>query len=341
MRGPVNIGLLGLGSIGATHAKALAELRDLATVRAFTGGNGERAAEAGWPEAVQTGPEELVADAETELVAICSPSEHHAGHAIAALEAGKHIVVEKPLALTVSDADRIVGLAERNNRMAAVISQRRFEPEYAAVKGMLQNGALGHVRLAQTHVHWWRDADYYRAAPWRSSMVAGGGSLMNQGVHNVDLLQWLVGPVTEVTAQYATLGHDIEAEDTTVATLRFANGALGQISTSTATPPGSPATVALHMDTGVIELGQGQILRWDVEGTPPPRTTSYAATGAADPAAIGIRGHIAQWEDMLKALSAGSPPTIPAAQGASVVRLICGIYRAAETGSSIRLEELS
>src|SRR5699024_5374046 len=115
-----------------------------------------------------TGPEELVADAETELVAICTPSEHHADHAIAALEAGKHIVVEKPLALTVSDADRIVGLAERNDRMAAVISQRRFEPEYAAVKEMLQNGAFGHVRLAQAHVHWWRDADYYRAAPWRS-----------------------------------------------------------------------------------------------------------------------------------------------------------------------------
>src|SRR5699024_11718658 len=94
-------------------------------------------------------------------------------------------------------------------------------------------------------------------------MCAGGGSLMNQGVHNVDLLRWLCGPVTAVTAQYGTLAHDIEAEDTTVATLRFANGALGMISTSTATPPGSPATITLHLDRGVVELGQGEVRRWD------------------------------------------------------------------------------
>src|SRR5699024_7368700 len=132
---------------------------------------------------------------------------------------------------------------------------------------------------------------YYRVAPWRGTMAGGGGSLMNQGVHNVDLLRWLCGPVAEVTAQYSTLGHGIEAEDTTVATLHLASGGLGMISTSTATPPGSPATLTLQLARGVVELGQGEVLRWDLEGVPAPEIASGIGSGAADPTAIGIAGH--------------------------------------------------
>src|SRR5690606_8181360 len=127
-------------------------------------------------------------------------------------------------------------------------------------------------RLAVAQVHWWRDADYYRAVDWRSSMADGGGSLMNQGMHSVDLLRWLCGEVTEVSAQYGTLGHDIDAEDTTVATVRFASGALGLVSTSTATPPGRPATIGMFCSSGTVELGQGEVLRWDVDVPPPPTT---------------------------------------------------------------------
>ncbi len=341
MTRPVGVGVLGLGSIGTTHARALGELAELAEVRAYSGGNESRSAEAGWPDAVRVEPEELVQRPDVDLVAVCSPSEYHADQAVAALEAGKHVVVEKPLALTVADADHVVELARRRGLLAAVISQRRFEPEYRAVEQLLADGTLGRVRLASTHVHWWRDDDYYRAAPWRASMAGGGGSLMNQGVHNVDLLQWLCGPVTEVTAQYATLAHDIDAEDTTVATLRFTGGALGVLSTSTATPPGSPATVTLHLDRGVVELGQGEILRWDVDGVPRPSVTGAAASGAADPAAIGISGHVTQWADVLAAVREGRTPAVPAAEGAAVVRLMRAVYRAAETGRAVRPEELA
>src|SRR5699024_10814743 len=200
---------------------------------------------------------------------------------------------------------RVVALAAEHGVVAAVISQRRLEPEYAALKEMLDSGALGQLRLATTQVHWWREPDYYRAAPWRTSMSAGGGSLMNQGVHNVDLLRWLCGPVAAVTAQYGTLAHDIEAEDPTVATLRFANGALGLISTSTATPPGSPATITLHLDRGVVELGQGEVRRWDVDGVAEPAVASGIGSGAADPTAIGIAGHVQQWRDVLNSIRTG------------------------------------
>lgn len=336
----VGVGILGLGGIGVTHARALRELAPNVRLHAYSGGDAARATESGWPEAEQVAPDDLAGAPDVDVVAVCSPSEQHAAHALAALEAGKHVVVEKPLALQVSDAERIVALAAERGAVAAVISQRRLEPEYAALQEVLASGALGQIRLATTQVHWWRDEAYYQAAPWRTAMAGGGGSLMNQGVHNVDLLRWLCGPVTEVTAQYGTLAHEMDAEDTTVATLRFASGALGMISTSTATPPGSPATVTLHTDRGVVELGQGEVLRWDVDGVPAPTVASGIGSGAADPRAIGIAGHVQQWRDVLAAIRTGAAPAVSAADGAETVRLLCAVYEAAETGRSINPEEL-
>lgn len=340
MSNEVGVGILGLGGIGLTHARAVRELAPDLRLRAFSGGSAAQVKEAGWSEAVQVEPDELASTPGVDVVAVCSPSELHAQHTMAALHAGRHVVVEKPLALEVSDAEQIVALATERDAVAAVISQRRLEPEYAALQEALASGALGQIRLATTQVHWWRDEAYYQAAPWRTAMAGGGGSLMNQGVHNVDLLRWLCGPVAEVTAQYGTLAHAMDAEDTTVATLRFASGALGMISTSTATPPGSPATVTLHTDRGVVELGQGEVVRWDVDGVPAPTGASGIGSGAADPRAIGIAGHVQQWRDVLTAIRTGAAPVVSAADGAETVRLLCAVYRAAETGRTVRPEEL-
>lgn len=343
MQQRIGVGVLGLGSIGTSHARALQHLSDLAHLVAYSGGNSERAAEAGWPQAEQLAPEDLLTHPGVDVVTICSPSDGHGPQAIAALRAGKHVVVEKPLALTVTEAERVVALAADSRRVLSVISQRRLEPEYAAVKEMLTTGQLGQVRLATTHVHWWRDDDYYAAAPWRSQMDAGGGSVMNQGVHNIDLLNWLCGPVGRVTAQYATLGHDIDAEDTTVATVQFTSGALGLISTSTATPPGAPATVSIYTDRGTIELGQGEVLRWDVDAPNPAamHEDTGPASGASDPAAIGVAGHVTQWRDVLAAITEGREPQITGQDGAQTVRLMAAIYHAARTGTAVAPEELS
>src|SRR5690625_50442 len=182
MQQSLGIGMLGLGAVGVNHARALRELSDQVRLVAFSGGNPERAAEAGWPEAQQVGHEELITTPGVDVVAICSPSELHAEQAIAALEAGKDVLVEKPIALTVADAERIVESARARGRTVSAVAQRRLEPEYAAVHRLMQAGDLGQLRLATTHVHWWRDDDYYAAAGWRTQMAAGGGSLMNQGV---------------------------------------------------------------------------------------------------------------------------------------------------------------
>ena len=338
----IGVGIIGLGSIGIMHARALGELADQVTLTAFSGGDPRAAAAAGWPAAVQLAPADVIGHPDVQVVAVCSPTESHASLALAALEAGRHVVVEKPLAVRVSDAVRIEDVARARGLVVSMVAQRRFEPEHQHLKRALESGALGEIRLATTHVHWFRDDAYYRSAPWRTSMSGGGGSLMNQGVHNVDLLRWLCGPVESVTAQFGTLGRAMDAEDTTVATVLFSSGALGLISTSTATPPGAPATITVHTSAGVVELGQGEVLRWEVDGVPAPDSTGPGiASGAADPLAIGHRGHLNQWRDVLTAIETAAPPSIGAHDAVETVRLLCAIYEAAATGATVRPATLS
>ncbi|WP_152364621.1 Gfo/Idh/MocA family protein [Microlunatus speluncae] len=338
----LGVGIVGLGSIGVTHARALAALDESAgvTLRAFSGGRPDAASEAGWPDAEQLEPAAVITHPEVDVVAIAAPTHHHGALTLAALEAGKHVLVEKPLTLSVTEAEAIRTLARERGRIVRMVAQRHYETEYAHTKQLIDSGRLGDLRLAATQVHWWRDDAYYRAVDWRASMSAGGGSVMNQGVHNIDLLRWLAGPVAAVTAQYATLGHAIDAEDTAVATLRFRSGALGMISTSTATPPGTPSTVTLQFAAGGIELGQGEVIRWDVPADPPPAAAAVAS-GAADPANIGIAGHVTQWRQLLAALDSDPHDQPDLDDAVATVRLLCAIYAAAESGRTVDPDHLS
>lgn len=336
--GTLRIGIIGLGGIGKVHAKALQEVDGLELV-AYSGGTPDDGAELGWPEARQVGHGELPTLEGVDVVAICGPSNTHAAQALEAVRAGKHVVVEKPLALTVGEAVELTRLQRETGLLVAMVAQRRLEPEYARTKALLVSGELGEVRLASTAVHWVRDDAYYAGADWKRSMAAGGGSLMNQGVHNVDLLQWLAGPVESVTAQYATLGHDMDAEDTVVATVQFASGALGTISISTATPPGLPAVLTLHTTKGAATLGQGAVERWDFEGIEAPEAGA-AASGAKAALDIGIAGHVACWTSARDAIVDGAAYHPDAVDAEATVRLLCGIYEAAETGRRVVLAEL-
>jgi predicted dehydrogenase len=336
----LGVGIVGMGNIGAMHARALRDLDERAALVAYSSSRtATREALAGW-QAAHLAPERVLDHPDVDVVAICSPSGTHAQLVLAALEAGRHVVVEKPLALTVQHALSIARVAKERGLMVSTISQRRFEPEHELLKRALDADALGDVRLATTHVHWFRDDDYYAAASWRTTVEQGGGSLVNQGVHNVDLLRWLCGPVESVTAQYGTLAHAMEAEDTTVATLRFTSGALGVITTTTATPPGHPATLSVHGARGTVELGQGEVRRWAVPGIPAP-PSGLAATGAADPLAIGHSGHRAQWDRILSALDGTSPVPVDVDDAVQTVRLLCAIYAAASTGEVVRPGDLT
>ncbi len=326
------IGILGLGSVGRTHAKALARLADVVELVAVSGGADTDLAELGWPDAERVGHDDLAERTDLDLVAICGPSALHAEQAVRVLNAGSNVVVEKPLALTVEDAEAVVAAAKQTGRQVSVVSQRRLEPQNQYLKAKLDTGELGTPILGEAFLHWHRDDAYYAHAAWRSRQNEGGGSLFNQAVHNVDLLNWLLGPVEEVTAQYGTLGHANEAEDTTVATLRFASNALGVVVSTTATRPGDPARLVVYTSKGAIELANADVVRWDVPDVPPPPTPSTAKSGASDPAAIGVIGHETQWRDVVEALRDGRKPAVSAEDGLATVRLLCAIYEAADSG---------
>ncbi|HEY9294686.1 MAG TPA: Gfo/Idh/MocA family oxidoreductase, partial [Microlunatus sp.] len=251
----IKIGILGLGGIGDTHARALAALARSGTaveVVTFSGGSAEQMARAGWADARRLDAAELITDRGPDLIAICTPSALHAGQAATALRAGKHVVVEKPMALSVEDARELRDLAADRQLLISPIAQRRFEPLNVELKELIDSGRLGRVVLGETFVHWFRSDAYYAEVPWRGEPMGGGGSLMNQGLHNVDLLCWLLGDVRTVTGATATLGHRIAVEDTAVGCLQFAGGALGVVATTTATPPGVPSELAIWTTTGSV-----------------------------------------------------------------------------------------
>lgn len=314
------VGIIGAGSIGMVHAEAIRRTKGVTLVAA----TGRRSRElTGVTSCADVS--ELVARDDVSIVAVCSPSGHHAEHALAALNSGKHVVIEKPLATSVADAERVVARAKELGLTLAVIAQRRLEPQHQYIKSLVSSGQLGSPVLGEAFVRWYREPEYYAAAAWRREHPAGG-SLMNQGLHSVDLLRWMMGDVAKVKAFGSTRLHSISAEDTMVAALTFDSGAVGVIVTSTATRPGEPAELNLYFERGAIRLQHTEIVRWDVPDVPRPPALAHVGSGAADPAAIGVEGHVAQWADIVTACRTGSQPLVTGEDGLQTVALISAIY---------------
>lgn len=325
------IGILGLGSIGRTHARAIRQLAPRLELAAYTSsrpGDPEIVGDAAWLT-----PAELLA-ADLDLVVIATPSNDHGSQALDLLAHGKGLVVEKPIATTAAEARAVVAAWRESGRFGAAIAQRRLEPQHVALKGLMDSGRLGRPLLAEVSVCWWRSPEYYAQAPWRA-LPPGGGVLMNQALHSVDLLTWLLGPAASVAALTGNLAHPIACEDTAVAAVRLTGGALATITATTATPPGHPATLRVYTDRGSFALDHAAIAEWHFEGVPAPAEAPAVSSGAGDPAGIGIQGHLAQWTDIAEALETGRPPAIPLDQGLPVIELIDAIYTSARTGSTV------
>jgi predicted dehydrogenase len=210
-------------------------------------------------------------------------------------------------------------------------------------KAALEAGRLGKPALADVHVKWYRPQSYYDSS-WRGTWALdGGGALMNQSIHTIDLVQWLVGPVTSVFGRTATLAHAMQTEDTAGAVLTFANGALGVIQGATSCWPGDPARVELHGDRGTIVLEEGRIVVWKLADAPPGEEDAMLnlerqdGSGAADPMAIGSEKHRRQIVDLIAAIREGRPPVIEGAEARRAVEIVRAIYRSAATGLPVAL----
>src|SRR5215217_7879652 len=249
----LRFGILGCGVIGPHHAKAIAGLQSAELVAVA-----DVVPELAQEVAEQTrcsyyaSLEEMLSGVDLDAVCVCTPSGMHAEGAITALEAGKHIVVEKPVDVTLQAADRLIEVQRATGRRVAVVSQHRFDAATQAVHEALTRGEFGRLTSGSAEVRWWRSQSYYDSGGWRGTWeLDGGGVLINQAIHTIDLLQWLMGQVVEVTAHTGLLAHErIEVEDTAVAILKFTNGALGSIVATTAAYPGLTTRIAVHGDRG-------------------------------------------------------------------------------------------
>jgi predicted dehydrogenase len=266
---------------------------------------------------------------------------------VAVARAGKHVIVEKPLDVTLKRCDAVIDAAAQAGVTLATIFPSRFHESAQLLKRAVDRGRFGRLTMGDAYVKWYRTQQYYDSGAWRGTwQFDGGGALMNQAIHSVDLLLWLMGPVAEVTAQAATLAHErIEVEDTITATLRFENGAIGVVEATTAAYPGMLKRVELHGSEGTAVLEEEDIKKWEF-AKPTARDKALlermagktqTGGGAADPAAIGHHGHTAMFKDAVKAIQSGSKPLIDGPEGRRSVEVILAIYKAAESGRSVSL----
>lgn len=341
-------GIIGCGMISRFHAKAIAALENAQTVACFDNfpaAAEKLAAELGCRSYATL--EAMLDDPDVTVVVIGTPSGAHMEPAVAAAEAGKHVIVEKPLEITLDRCDRIIEACRRNNVKLSAIFPSRFHDSSIKLRTAMDAGRFGRLTLGDTYVKWFRTQEYYDSGAWRGTWeLDGGGALMNQAVHSVDLLTWLMGPVTEISAYVDTLAHErIAVEDTAVATLRFANGALGTIEASTAAYPGYLKRVEIHGSQGSAVMEEEDIVKWDF-AVPQPEDAEIKAAmearrstggGASDPTAIGYHGHMHQFADVLAAIEEDREPAVNGPEGRRAVEIILGIYHSAELGTSVKL----
>jgi predicted dehydrogenase len=342
--------IVGCGMIARFHIKALAEIpgtRVTALVDTIPGAPQKLAEETKVPATSHGDLNEALKKKDVDIVIISTPSGAHMDSAVAAANAGKHVVVEKPLEITPDRCDRIIDACDKNKTKLCTIFPSRFADSNATLKAAVDAGRFGRLTLGETTCKWWRTQEYYDRGGWRGTWkLDGGGALMNQAVHNVDLLLWLMGPVTHITGFTATLAHErIEVEDTAVACLRFKNGALGVIQATTSVHPGYPKTIAIHGDRGSAVIEQEDVLRWDF-AQPSPEDAQIkqrfaqkvgASGGASDPSAISHRGHMLQLSDFVDAIRTNRTPKVDGREGRKAVAAICAIYEAAKTGKAVEM----
>jgi predicted dehydrogenase len=336
-------GIVGTGVIASIHADAIALLPDARLV-AVTDVVADAAAAFAAAHGCAAEPDlgSLLARRDVEVVCVCVPSGLHAVIGVQAAKAGKHLVVEKPIDVRLEAADRLIDAARTAGVALTVISQHRFDPGLIELKRLLDDRALGRLVLGEASTKWYRTQAYYDSAAWRGTDAMDGGSLMNQGVHYVDLLRWCMGPPGEVSAVCSTQAHQIEAEDTALAVVRFASGAVGTILSSTAAFPGFPQRLEITGTEGTVIVEDGRIVRRALSGGPADAAASAdPAAGdpsaAADPAAVDAASHAAQLADLLDAVDNGREPAVSGRSGRDALEIILAVYESSRTGRPVRL----
>jgi len=335
MSDAVKFAIIGCGGIGRHHAKTIAGLPDAELV-AVCDIRPERAREVAEKHGCDAYEDygAMLARDEIQVVNVCTPSGLHAEHGLAAAEAGKHVITEKPIDIVLEKVDRLIELCDRKGLKLACIFQHRFDPDARRVKAAIDEGKFGQLLFGNVSVKWYRAQSYYDSDEWRGTWALDGGVLSNQAIHYLDQILWLMGDVAHVTfAEIATKGRNMEAEDIAQATVRFANGAWGSIQASTMTWPGLATRVEVCGTTGAAVLEGDSLVFYRAEGDEEKLEARGAASVAsADPAIAALTGHDAQVADFIAALREDREPFVTGREARRSLALLTEIYRKAAGG---------
>jgi UDP-N-acetyl-2-amino-2-deoxyglucuronate dehydrogenase len=342
----IGFGIIGCGNISTIHAKAIQAIPE-ARLRAFHSHSQPKAEKMAQQYGVEfeSNLDRFLERQDIQAVSICTPSGTHTELGIKAAAAGKHVVVEKPIDVTVEKARRLIEACQHARVKLSVIFQARFLPAVQILKSAIDRNRLGRIIVGDAYVKWYRTREYYEAARWRGTLALdGGGALINQSIHSIDLLQHFVGPVASVFGFAEKKLHPyIEAEDTAVAVLKFKNGALGVVEGATSIAPGFSRRVEIHGEKGSVILDGNDIAAWNLTDAGEEEEALSRlkerdlSNGASDPMALDISGHRRQMEDLIAAIRQDRPPMIDGAEGLKALELVLAIYRSAREKVLIEL----
>ena len=340
-RETIKFGIVGCGVISSTHARAIEEIEgaELVAVCDVVPEKAQALAEQ-FPAQVFTDYHDLLRREDIDVVSVLTPSGLHAEVGIAAAQAGKHVVVEKPMDVTLAKADALIAACRSAGVRLCCISQHRFDPPVVALKQAVEQGRLGQLNFGGSHTKWYRAQEYYDSGDWRGTWALdGGGALMNQSIHYVDLLQYIMGPVAEIHAYTATRAHQrIQVEDIAVAALKFQSGALGLLEGSTLAYPGFCARLDVYGSEGSVIIENDQVKAWELRsGEPnpvPPEPVGFiGGTSAKD---IWVEAHERQIQDVVSALREGREPLVTGPEGRKPLEIVLAVYESARTGETVK-----
>ena len=341
-------GIIGCGMISDFHSAAIADIKNgkLVAVSSRKAENSQRLVDRYSIQAYSDYNEMLNRD-DIDIVCICTPSGAHMEPAVAAAEAGKHVIIEKPLEITLERCDAIIESCEKANVRLCAIFNSRFSDASQLVKDTVSSGRLGQLTLGDAYVKWYRSQDYYDSGDWRGTMeLDGGGALMNQSIHAIDFLQYVMGPVESIQAFTDTLAHKrIDVEDVAVAALRFKNGALGVVEGTTAVYPGSLKKFEFSGTKGTIVLEEEDIITWEFEEEEPEDAEikqqftekKSGGGGASDPRAINNDNHRRQMINLIQSIENNIPHLVDGREGRKAVEIILAIYQSSKAGKTVHL----
>lgn len=327
----INFVIIGTGMISVTHADAINSIENAVLLGVFDK-NRERAEEFADKFSIKTyaSYEEVLSDPSVDAVCICTPSGLHAEQSITALNHGKNVVVEKPMALTKEDCDRVIETVEKTGKKLTVICQLRFADDVQLLKKLYSENAFGKVSLCDLYMKYWREPSYYGDSVWRGTKALdGGGALMNQGIHGIDLLLYITGGAKLVSARAKAAFHNIEVEDTAAALLEYPNGAIGVVEGSTCAYPGFERSLEIHGSQGCAIMKNGLLEKLVVDGKDitPDNSAQERPNSASDPTAMNFDLHAKQLKNFIAAINGEEKLLIDAYEGRKAVALITDIYR--------------